>query len=249
MNRNASGVAQSAATDRRVADDGDDDVLEPGVVHRAPEERQRVHLPDGGVDEVGLVPLPPRLVLLRAAVVVDGEQHPPARPGPRRRGRRPTCRSTTRPRGTARRPSTDAAASCSANPSSGGMNPRAASAAARSPAVHHQPSTWSTVSTGSRGAGLKSVPFVYATGISATWRHRVERDAEQLGRLLLVHQVQRRPRRAEPAGPGGEAEAPRRRDDRAEDCDARRHVGIPSTLALDARDQASTGHRPMTSAR
>ena len=53
----------------------DDRVLEAGVVDRAAEDGQRVHQPDLGVDQVGLVPLPARLVLLRAAVVVDGEQH------------------------------------------------------------------------------------------------------------------------------------------------------------------------------
>ena len=56
------------------------DVLEAGVEDGAAEERQRVHPPDGGIDEVGLVPLPARLVLLGAAVVVDREQHGVARP-------------------------------------------------------------------------------------------------------------------------------------------------------------------------
>ena len=40
------------------------------------EVREGVHLADGRVDQIGLVPLPAGLVLLGAAVVVDGEQHP-----------------------------------------------------------------------------------------------------------------------------------------------------------------------------
>ena len=61
----------------RVADHRDDDVLEPGVLDRAPEERQRVHAAGARVDERGVVVLPPGLVLLRAAVMVDGEQTVP----------------------------------------------------------------------------------------------------------------------------------------------------------------------------
>ena len=64
------------ARDRdRVADDRDHDVLEAGRVDRAPEERQRVHAPGLGIDDLGIVMVPTRLVLLRAAVVVDGEAH------------------------------------------------------------------------------------------------------------------------------------------------------------------------------
>ena len=62
--------------ERRAADHRDHRVLEAGVVDGLAEVRERVHLADGGVDEVGLVPLPPGLVLLGASVVVDGEQHP-----------------------------------------------------------------------------------------------------------------------------------------------------------------------------
>ena len=40
-----------------------------------PEGRQRVHLADAGVDDGRVVPLPAGLVLLRPAVVVDGEHH------------------------------------------------------------------------------------------------------------------------------------------------------------------------------
>ena len=75
MKRNASGVAQARATIGESADHREHRVLEAGVVDRLAEERERVHLADGGVDEVGLVPLPARLVLLGAPVVVDGEQH------------------------------------------------------------------------------------------------------------------------------------------------------------------------------
>src|SRR5262249_41513872 len=43
--------------------------------HRATEERQRVHATGRGVDDLGIVMLPTRLVLLRPAVVVDREAH------------------------------------------------------------------------------------------------------------------------------------------------------------------------------
>jgi hypothetical protein len=59
---------------RRIGHDGDDRAFEPGVVNGAPEGRQRVDLPDVGVDEVGLVPLPAGLVLLGPTMVVDREQ-------------------------------------------------------------------------------------------------------------------------------------------------------------------------------
>jgi hypothetical protein len=64
-----------------VADDRDDDVLQPGVRQGAPQERQGVHPAGARVDHLGVVVLPPGLVLLRAAVVVHGEQHGAGRPG------------------------------------------------------------------------------------------------------------------------------------------------------------------------
>ena len=131
MKRNASGVAHALADARGVADDREHGGLEPGVVDGPAEVRERVHLPDGRVDEVGLVPLPARLVLLRAAVVVDGEQHPTelAGRGPDVHGRLPAVGAHLEERPIHR---TAAAASYSANPSSAGMKPRAASAWRRS---------------------------------------------------------------------------------------------------------------------
>ena len=79
MNRNASGVAQADATVGESPTTAITVPSRPASWIVLPEERQRVHLADGGVDEVGLVPLPARLVLLGAAVVVDGEQHPAER--------------------------------------------------------------------------------------------------------------------------------------------------------------------------
>ncbi len=57
----------------------------------------------------------------------------------------------------------------------------------------YQLSTWTIVSRSMRGAGLKSVPFVNATGKSAPWLIGVVRDAEHAGRILLEHEVQARP--------------------------------------------------------
>jgi hypothetical protein len=52
-----------------------DDVFETGGLDGAPEERQGVHAPGGRVDDLAVMMLPAGLVLLRPAVVVDGEQH------------------------------------------------------------------------------------------------------------------------------------------------------------------------------
>ena len=51
--------------------------LETGVVDGAAERGQRVHHAGLVVDEAVVVVLPPGLVLLRAVVVVDREQHGP----------------------------------------------------------------------------------------------------------------------------------------------------------------------------
>lgn len=76
MNRNPSGVARARDRDRR-ADDTYHDVFEIGREDRAPEERQRVHTPRLRVDDLGIVVLPSLLILLGAAVMIDGEQHRP----------------------------------------------------------------------------------------------------------------------------------------------------------------------------
>ena len=54
-----------------VTDDRDDRTLEPRVVDGAPEKWERVDLADRGVDEIGLVPDPPRLVLFTAAMMIN----------------------------------------------------------------------------------------------------------------------------------------------------------------------------------
>ena len=77
MKSSDSGVRQWAATVGRAADDGDDLVLEPGPRDRAAERRQRVHQPELGIDDGRVVVLPPRLVLLGPAVVVDREHASP----------------------------------------------------------------------------------------------------------------------------------------------------------------------------
>ena len=58
-----------------VADDRDDGFLECGVLDRPSQERQGVHAPGSRVDDLGIVVLPAGLVLRRAVVVVDREQH------------------------------------------------------------------------------------------------------------------------------------------------------------------------------
>ena len=112
----------------RAADDRDHLVLEPGAGDRPAEHRQRVHQPELVVDEARVVVLPAGLVLLRAAVVVEGEHGAARRP----------CRRPEPDRGLAavaadleRRavaPGGPAPCACRNAPSSSGMNPLAARA-------------------------------------------------------------------------------------------------------------------------
>ena len=75
MKRKPSGVCHASRTGIEWPTIADDDVFEVGRVNRAPEERQRVHLAGLGVDDLGIVVLPPGLVLLGSAVMIDGEEH------------------------------------------------------------------------------------------------------------------------------------------------------------------------------
>jgi hypothetical protein len=65
------------------ADDRDHLVLQARGGDRGAEDRQRVHLAEAGVDQLRVVVLPSRLDLLRAPVVVDGDDHGPGLPGRR----------------------------------------------------------------------------------------------------------------------------------------------------------------------
>src|SRR3954447_16375886 len=60
--------------DWRLTDDSDHAIFDARVEHGATKCRQRVHHPGLGIDDRWIVMLPTRLVLLRAAVVVDCEQ-------------------------------------------------------------------------------------------------------------------------------------------------------------------------------
>ena len=80
-NSSASGVDPQRGEHLRAGDDGDDDVLGAGVGDGAPEARQGVDQPDGGVDQRRVVVLPAGLVLLGAAVVVDGDDLAAGLPG------------------------------------------------------------------------------------------------------------------------------------------------------------------------
>ena len=107
-----------------------DDIFQPGVADRRPEGRQGVHLPGVRIDDRGVMVFPTGLVLLAAAVVIDGEQHRAARS---RRSAEPHRRAAAvRPdldhRGPATAHPAASAAAYRASPSSGGMNPFAASA-------------------------------------------------------------------------------------------------------------------------
>ena len=155
------------------------DASSPASCDRAAEDRQRVDPADGRVDEVGLVPLPPGLVLLGAAVVVDGEQHGAGARGPPRRGRSPTCRSSCRSRAAARRRTAAAAAArrrAARQPSSGGMKPRAARAFSRRSAA---------ITSGQRCArtarGLRRRPRRGARGSCRTSACRGRRSGRPTG--------------------------------------------------------------------
>ena len=112
--------------------------------------------------------------------------------------------------------------------------------AAQTRTWRYQASQWTISSSGLRRAGRKSVPSVYATGMSATCMTLRVRDAEQLGGLLLVREMERRPARAEAPRAGGEHEAPDGRHDRAQPrCLLRNRLAVRP--ALDARDDVH-GH-------
>ena len=102
------------------------------------------------------------------------------------------------------------------------------------PSQRHQPSRWRTRSRSRRGPGLKSVPFVWATGMSApciTFSGRPSSSAASCS----LDEVQRGPAGAEATGPGREAEVPRRREQRAPDRGVQRDGSVLDP-ALDARD-------------
>ncbi len=130
------------------------------------EERQRVHLPGARIDDVGIVVFPPDLVLLRTAMVIDGEQHAPGPLG-----------SITQPHRRTPAVRTDLEKWCIGNgrrrrdgrvpervPFVGGHEPLRSQ---RLPATRlgelrsgHQVSQWMIVSGSGRIAGSKSVPCV-----------------------------------------------------------------------------------------
>ena len=139
MKQKASGRSQRAANVGESPTMPTTDDSRPAVGDGAAPVRQRVDAADLGIDEIWLVVLPSRLVLLRTAVMVDGEQR--RRPWLRRPrpGRRSISR--TRPRSRRRLSATAAgrsawparrAAANSASPSSSGMKPRVLRAVSKS---------------------------------------------------------------------------------------------------------------------
>ena len=149
------------------------------------------------------------------AVVVEREQHRAALAGRRAEVHRRLAAVACRSRAAARRPTGRAPPRGSARPSSGGMKPRAASAAARSPDRSPGVVVDDAIEV-APGPGLKSVPLVCATGMSApcmTLSGMPSSSAASFSRP----EVQRRPARAEPTRPGREAEAPRRGQQRPPD--------------------------------
>jgi len=68
---------------RRETDDADHTIFQPRRFDRVAEERQRVHAAGAEVDDLEVVRVPTGLILLRPAVMVDGEEH---RAGFTRRG-------------------------------------------------------------------------------------------------------------------------------------------------------------------
>ncbi len=97
-NSNPSGVRQCRATVGRLAHDGDHDVLQARGARSSAGSEEGCPAARLGVDESGVVVLPPRLVLLGAAMMVEREQHGVRSRAPPRRDRPPTCRSTCRSR-------------------------------------------------------------------------------------------------------------------------------------------------------
>ena len=124
------------ATIGDTADDADHGPFEVGLVHRAQEHRQRVQPAGRRVDERRVVVLPPGLVLLGAAVVVDGEERPcggrPRACGAEYTADLPQYVPTSSIGRPGRAPSGVDCGVVQRKPSSTGMKPFAASAIARS---------------------------------------------------------------------------------------------------------------------
>ena len=128
MNSIASGDVHIEATVALRPTIGDDDVLQTGSVHCPAEPRQRVDQPGLRVDQRRVVVLPAGLVLLRPAMVVDGDDLTAAGLGGRAQPGGATCRSTCRSRAITPCGAIAQAASQSACASFGGRNPLALSA-------------------------------------------------------------------------------------------------------------------------
>ena len=118
---------------------GDGEILRLSVLDGPPPEAESVHSPGRPVYECLVVVFPARLVLFRAVVVVDTEDDGLAwsRPGPHDPGyatcKASTYRSTHRPRRWTTKPAraVRSAAAARASPSSSGMKPLVARAAAK----------------------------------------------------------------------------------------------------------------------
>ena len=129
MNTKPTAVVQCFRDRRRVADDRWTTSLELRFGHRSPEERQRVHPSGVGIDESGSWCSQPGCISSRPRWWSIVKRTVVAR-APRRRGRRPTSRNTSRSRAGDRAPRLPDRLRTVRCPSSGGMKPFAASATA-----------------------------------------------------------------------------------------------------------------------
>ena len=86
MNTSPAATSRLRRDRRRVADDRDGEVLRAGCLDRASPGPKRVDAARRRVDQGGVVVRPPGLVLLRAVMVVDTEDHDVAGPGRERPG-------------------------------------------------------------------------------------------------------------------------------------------------------------------
>src|SRR5438128_468880 len=89
---------------------------------------------------------------------------------------------------------------------------------------------------GLAGGGLEVGAYGVGDGYEGALAHGVERDPEHLGRLLLEHEVEAGPGRAETAGAGRQHEAPDSREQRPPHRGGE-EPGLSVDPAVDARNE------------
>ena len=254
MNTRPSGVAQCAATVGELADHRDHDVLEPGLLDRAAEERAACPCGRCG-DRRGARRGAPSPAWFSSeprwwSTVNSTRPAPRAR---RRRGRSPTSRSTSRSRAAGRAAPPRGPPSCSARPSSSGMKPTAARAASSSRSVHDLQGTLPRMEPETqapdRNLAMELVRVTEAAALAAgRWIGRGDKNAADGAavdamRLVLNSVVDGGRRRHRRGREGRSADAVQRRGDRRRRSRRATSPSTRSTAPPSRRSVATTRSR------